>query len=222
MGTLFVVATPIGNLEDISIRATKILSSVDVILCEDTRRTGSMLSSLHIPYKKLQQYYDQIEMQQVPGIIELLKAGQNIALVSDAGTPLLNDPGYILVFEARKHNIPVISIPGASALLAALVSSGLPVDKFMYVGYPPEKQSHRLKLFSTLPKKMTLIFYCAPHKLQTTLSDLKEVHGDIEIVISRELTKIHEEYWSGLISEALLHFSEPKGEFVLLFNIPQV
>jgi 16S rRNA (cytidine1402-2'-O)-methyltransferase len=224
MGTLFIVSTPIGNLEDITIRAKKTLEMVDTILCEDTRRTGSMLSMLSIPYKKLESYYDQIEQQKTPEIITLLENGQNIALVSDAGTPLINDPGFVLVRECRKRGITVTSIPGASALLAALCVSGLPSDKFMYLGYPPEKQSHRIKLFENILSinrliGVTYICYCAPHKLAATLEDMKTVFGDIEITICRELTKIHEETWNGKISESFIKFTNIKGEVVLLFKI---
>jgi 16S rRNA (cytidine1402-2'-O)-methyltransferase len=224
MGTLYIVATPIGNLEDISLRATKTLSLVDIILCEDTRRTGQLLASLSIPHKKLQSYYDQIEMQQTPEIIAALQDGKNIALVSDAGTPLINDPGFVLVSECRKRKIPVISIPGASALLAALASSGLPADKFMFLGYPPEKQGHRIKRFGDLLSihrciDSTFVMYCSPHKLQSALADMQDIFGDIEISVSRELTKIHEEYWRGKISDAISYFTEPKGEFVVLFRL---
>lgn len=223
MGTLYVVATPIGNLEDITLRATKTLTHVDIILCEDTRRTGQMLSTLAIPHNKLLSYYDAIEQQRTPEIIAYLEIGKNIALVSDAGTPIISDPGYVLVTEARKRNIPIVSIPGASSLLTALTSSGLPADKFTFLGYPPEKTSHRKKLFEDLTHlnrfKCTYIFFCAPHKLITTLREMKDVFGDIEIVICRELTKIHEETWTGTLDEAQEKFVEPKGEFVLLFQL---
>lgn len=223
MGTLFVVSTPIGNLEDITLRATKTLALVDIILCEDTRRTGQMLTTLSIPHNKLLSYYDAIEQQRTPELIAHLEEGKNIALVSDAGTPLISDPGYVLVSEARKRNIKVESIPGASALLTALTSSGLPADKFMFLGYPPEKPSHRKKLFEDMTHlnrfKCTYIFYCAPHKLLTTLTEMKEVFGDIQISICRELTKIHEEAWTGTISKALTKFASIKGEVVLLLRI---
>lgn len=218
MGTLFIVATPIGNLADMTLRATKTLSSVDIILCEDTRRTGMLLSALSIPHKKLLSYYNHIEKQRTPEIIAELQSGQNVALVSDAGTPLISDPGYVLVSEARKRNISVVSVPGASAVLTALAGSGLPADKFMFLGYPPEKQFRRLTLFTSLPKNITLIFYCAPHKLSSMLEDMKAALGDIDIVICRELTKIHEEYWRGKLSDATIHFKDPKGEFVILLT----
>lgn len=228
MGTLYVVATPIGNLEDISLRAIKILSSVDYIACEDTRRTGQLLHHLNISSAKLISYYDQVELSKTPEIIELLN-NYDVALVSDAGTPLISDPGYVLVHEARKRNVPVIAIPGPNAAVTALSVSGLPVSSFMFFGYPPEKQSTRLTHFkllyqciNTLVHKPTVIYYCAPHNLFAVLEDMKEVFGDNKITIARELTKIHEEVWSGTIDEAKEKFIEPKGEFVLLFNTLQV
>ncbi|KKU82199.1 MAG: hypothetical protein UY10_C0040G0004 [Microgenomates group bacterium GW2011_GWA2_47_8] len=145
-------------------------------------------------------------------------AAKDIALVSDAGTPLISDPGYKLVSEAIKRGIKVVSIPGPTAAIAALTSSGLPTNHFMFLGYPPEKQSHRIKLFSSLPKDVTIIFYCAPHKLRQTLEDMQTVFGDIPIVIARELTKVHEEVWKGKILGAINHFPDPKGELVLLFQ----
>lgn len=223
MGTLYIVATPIGNLEDITLRALRILKEVDIIACEDTRHTGLLLSKLHIPAPKLIPYYDEVEQKRAPELLELLEAGSSIALVSDAGTPLISDPGYLLVSQALKSGIKVVSIPGPSAVIAALSISGLPANTFMFLGYPPEKQSHRKKLFTsllqcfkTLEQKPTCIFYCAPHKLEATLVDMKEAWGDIEIVICRELTKQFEETWKGTISEALLHKDQFKGELVLL------
>ena len=213
MGALYLVATPIGTLEDITIRAKKTLASVDFILCEDTRRTANLIT-----HAKLVRFDEHTEGKMLPEIIDIL-AHKNVALVCDSGTPLISDPGYRLVSECIKRGIKVVSIPGPSAVLAALTSSGLPSNKFMFLGYPPEKQSHRIKLFSSLPKDTTLIFYCAPHKLAQTLGDLKESLGDIEIVIARELTKIHEEIWRGKLSEAQTR--EFKGELVLLFTLPK-
>lgn len=223
MGTLYVVSTPIGNLEDITLRALRILREVDMIACEDTRQTIKLLQLLKLPLKPFIRYDDQKEQSATAEIIEALENGSSVALVSDAGTPLISDPGYILVREARKRGISVVSVPGASALLTALTSSGLPADKFMFLGYPPEKKSHRIKLFTSLLSikdliGITFVFYCAPHKLQTTLLDMKEVCGDIEITITRELTKVHEETWSGSITRAQTHFADPKGEFVILFR----
>jgi len=228
MGALYIVSTPIGNLEDITVRAQKTLASVDLILCEDTRRTGILLMEVSHPSMKkkdaILRFDDHTENKKIPEIIQMLEAGENIALVSDAGTPLISDPGYRLVSECIKRGIGVISIPGPSAVLAALTSSGLPANRFLFLGYPPEKQSHRKKLFQsmllcfeTLEQRPTIVFYCAPHKIQRTLEDMKDIFGDIEIVIARELTKIHEEIWRGKLSEA--QNTEFKGELVLLFSL---
>ncbi len=198
-------------MEDITIRAQKTLASVELVLCEDTRRTSRLTNT------KLMRFDDHTEQKLVPGILELL-SNKNIALVSDAGTPLISDPGYRLVSEAIKRGFKVVSIPGPTAAIAALSVSGLPTNHFTFLGYPPEKQSHRIKLFSSLPKDITIIFYCAPHKLLQTLEDMKEVLGDIPIVIARELTKVHEEVWRGKLSEAINHFILPKGEYVILFS----
>lgn len=237
MGTLYLVATPIGNLADISIRAIQTLFSVDMVASEDTRRTGILLSELakrfgtlvatsaesHMP--KLLRYDDRSEQTATPEILEALGRGLSVALVSDAGTPLISDPGYILVREARKHGAHIVSVPGASAVLTALASSGLPANTFMFLGYPPEKQGKRIKLFISLHaltdiEESTYIFYCAPHKLLSTLADLEQALGDIEVVITRELTKVHEEYWHGRCSQARTYFNDPKGEFVLLVHLP--
>lgn len=220
MGNLYIVSTPIGNLDDITYRAVKTLSSVDLVLCEDTRRTGLLLQKLHIQVK-LTPYYDETEDKRIPEVIAMLQEGKHIALVSDAGTPLLSDPGFRLVRECLKRGITIQSIPGASAVLAALVSSGLPTDRFLFLGYPPEKQSARLGVFREIAPQLTTIFYCAPHKLATTLADLQSVLGDVGVVIARELTKVHEEVWRGKLSEARAHFNAPQGEFVLLINIPR-
>lgn len=198
-------------MEDMTIRAQKTLTSVDLVLCEDTRRTAKLTR------RPLLRFDEHTEQKLVPQILEMLQ-GKNIALVSDAGTPLISDPGYRLVSEAIKRGINVVSIPGVTAAIAALTSSGLPTNRFLFLGYPPEKQSHRKKLFQSLSNDTTIIFYCAPHKLHQTLQDLKDVLGDIEIVLARELTKIHEEIWRGKLSEALTHFFDPKGEFVLLIS----
>ncbi len=230
MGTLYIVATPIGNLEDISLRAIRVLFTSDVIACEDTRRTGLLLSELKKRYgwvmqtiepktPKLIPYFDEVETKRAPELLELLQRGSSVALVSDAGTPLISDPGFLLTSQAQKQGIPVVSVPGPSAATAALSVSCLPPTPFMFLGYPPEKQSHRLKLFESLPKETTCIFFCAPHKLATTLSEMKETLGDIEIVICREITKQFEETWRGTVSEALLDTKRFKGEIVVLVRL---
>lgn len=235
MGTLFIVSTPIGNLQDITLRALKTLFSVDIVACEDTRRSGLLLEKLLTEFAgnpaektkpRLLSYYDQNELLRIPEIITLLHAGQTIALISDAGTPLISDPGFKLVRECIAQGVKVESVPGASSVLTALTSSGLPTDKFMYVGYPPHKPGHRMQFLADIKTslasmKSTVIFFEAPHKLLTTLGNVQEVFGDIEIVICRELTKIYEEVRHETISESLKHFKKkpPKGEFVILFHL---
>ena len=239
MGTLYIVSTPIGNLEDITIRAMKTLFSVDYIACEDTRRTGFLLTQLKAKFTtliysnvvkrgkpKLISYYDEIESLRSLEIIDLLLAGNDVALVSDSGTPLIADPGFKLVNECIRRNIKVVSIPGPAALIAALSSAGLPTNQFLFLGYPPEKKNQRVNLFVELLScfktseqiRPTYIFYCAPHKLEKVLMDLKEIFGDMEITLARELTKKHEEVWRGKVSQALSYFQKPVGEFVILFS----
>jgi len=232
MSTLFVVSTPIGNLEDITLRAVKTLWSVDTIACEDTRVTGQLLDLLRKRYPqliltdrkpKLLSYRNTNEQNIVPVILDLLQKDADVALVTDAGTPLISDPGYRIVSECRKRDIPIIIIPGVSAFLTALTGSGMPANTFTFLGYLPEKPGVRQKLLekmkqSSLLLSSTYICYIAPHKLIQTLDAMMRLYGDIEIVIARELTKLHEEYWYGTIIQAQEHFKEPKGEFVLLFT----
>lgn len=237
MGTLFIVATPIGNLEDITIRAINALFSVDGIICEDTRKTGFLLRELQKrypefakpqngeKYQRMLSYYEQNEAERIPEVITALKNDLNIALVSDAGTPLISDPGFKLVRECVKEGIKVESLPGASSPLVALTLSGLPTDKFLFLGYPPRKAGNRTKFLQGAKASQddissTMILFEAPHRLLKTLNELQVVFGDIQIVITRELTKIHEEVRHETISKAITHFkkSEPRGEFVLVFN----
>ncbi len=227
MGTLYVLATPIGNLEDISLRALRILLSVDIIACEDTRRTGLLLSELKkrhvglIPafsFKEptLVAYYDEVEHKRAPELLEQLEMGKSVALVTDAGTPLISDPGYLIVSQAHKLGIAVSPVPGPSAAVAALSVSGLPPTPFLFVGYPPEKKTARQIFFEQLPSETTIVMFCAPHKLRVVLEDMKSITGDSEIVICRELTKQFEQVWRGTISEALENVEQFKGELVLL------
>lgn len=233
MGILYIVSTPIGNLGDITLRAIQVLNEVDVIACEDTRKTGLLLqqvrpvigTDLTRKRPQLLSYYEQNELQRIPQIIAILKEGKNVALVSNAGTPTISDPGFKLVREAIHQGIPVVSIPGPSAALAALTASGLPTDKFLFLGYLPKKQGHRRKLLEDLTLlqhsiKVTVIFFEAPHRVLKTLGEMQEIFGDIEIVICRELTKIHEEIRREKISTAIAHFEQvkPKGELTLLFH----
>lgn len=241
-GTLYVVATPIGNLEDITIRAIKTLFSVDGIACEDTRKTGFLLKQLqplyHIliydtraPGQGLQQekrvdlisYYEQNEARRIPEIVTALRNGLSIALVSDAGTPAISDPGFKLIRECIREGIRVESIPGPSSVISALISSGLPTDKFLFVGYPPRKPGHRAKFWQNITImiriiRVTVIVFEAPHKLLKTLEELLSVFGNVEIAICRELTKVHEEVRREKISDQIEHFSKttPKGEVVIL------
>ncbi|MBI2613207.1 MAG: 16S rRNA (cytidine(1402)-2'-O)-methyltransferase [Candidatus Levybacteria bacterium] len=235
-GTLFVVATPIGNLEDIALRAIKILKSVDAIACEDTRKTGMLMKHLSLSDPNMQEdyaktrlisYYEQNEAHRIPEIINSLKNGLNIALVSDAGTPTISDPGFKLVRECIREGITVESIPGPSSVISSLVSSGLPTDKFLFIGYLPKKEGKKIKLlnefkcFKTLKQiHPTIIFFESPYRLLKTLGNMKEIFGDIDIVICRELTKVYEEIRREKISNSIEHFSKtnPKGEFVILFN----
>lgn len=230
MGILYVVATPIGNLKDISLRAMHVLRSVDTILCEDTRRTGILLRSLEeMGRPHLLSYYEQNEEQRIPGVLNILRNGRDVAIVTDAGTPSISDPGFRLVRACVRAGIKVVSIPGPSAVTCALVVSGLPTDTFLFIGYLPKKSGHRrayleqVKTIITIEKKIhpTVILFEAPHKLVRTLSELEGTFGDIDIVVCRELTKVHEEVRREKISQSLVHFQEslPKGEFVILFNL---
>ncbi len=233
MGILYIVATPIGNMQDITLRAINILQNVDAIACEDTRKTGLLLSRIlpihtnttNNPIRKprLVSYYEQNELQRIPEVINALKDGLNIALVSDAGTPTISDPGFKLVREVIREGIKVESIPGPSSVITALSVSGLPTDKFLFIGYPPKKPGHRKTLFENLnklPIKTTIILFEGPHHIVRTLEGIKEVFGDIDIVICRELTKIYEEIRREKISASIDHFTKttPKGEFVILLN----
>lgn len=213
---LHLVSTPIGNLEDISLRAIRVLKEADVIVAEDTRHTGLLLKHFEIPHKPMISLYDEIETQKLDDLMSLVEL-QKVALVSDAGTPLISDPGYKLVREAIKRGIKVESIPGPTAAIVALTLSGLPPDKFLFLGFPPEKDSHQKELIEkikAMPIKCTKIFYVSPYKLKKFLANLDP---ELDIVICRELTKIYEQVWRGKVSEAKSIFREVKGELVVLF-----
>lgn len=224
MGKLFLVSTPIGNLEDITLRAKRILSEVDIVACEDTRKTGILLQQLSILKHQFLSYYEENERQRIPQIIQILKEGKNVALVSNAGTPTISDPGFKLVRECIKEGIKVVSIPGASSILTALVSSSLPTDRFLFLGYLPKKQGKRKNIISSLPTKTTVIFFESPHRLIKTLKEIEEILGDVSIVICRELTKIHEEIRREKISQSITHFEKtrPKGELTILLSLDQL
>lgn len=214
---LYIVPTPIGNLKDITLRALEVLKSVDGIICEDTRRTSLLLNHYKIK-KPLIILNDYNEVRIIPQIRERLNSGQNLALVSDAGTPLISDPGYKLVRECIAQGIKVDSLPGPSSVITALTLSGLPPDKFLFVGYPPEKEGKRIKWLEDLKNAdSTIIMFASPHKLIKTLGDMMEVFGNIEVVLAHELTKIHQSVEKKKISEWLQTLRHPKGEYVLLF-----
>ena len=230
MGNLYIVSTPIGNLQDITLRALETLSEVDYIASEDTRKTGILIKHYFKGKeiemsKKVFSYYEQTEIKRIPQIINLLLNGKNIALVSDAGTPTISDPGFKLVKECLKEGIKVVSIPGPTSLISALVSSALPTDKFLFLGFLPKKPGHRKTMLKNLKKSLrlinsTVIIFESPYRLLATLSELKEILGDIEIVIARELTKIHEEVRKDLISNLINHYKTGvKGEIVILLNL---
>ncbi len=220
-GRLYVVSTPIGNLEDITYRAVRTLKEVDWIACEDTRTTGHLLKHYEIRTKTLS-YHDHNEMERAPELFARLLAGENGALVSDAGTPLLSDPGYRIVHGAVEAGITVEAIPGASALLAALVVSGLPTDQFHFGGFLPPKQGQRTRLLESLADEpATLVFYEAPHRIVETLGDIAAVLGNRDVVAARELTKLHEEVLRGTAAEIqakLAARDSVRGEFVVLIS----
>lgn len=220
---LTIVPTPIGNLKDITLRALEVLKEADSIICEDTRRTSLLLNHYEIK-KPLIILNDYNEAKSFPEIIDRLKSGQNLALVSDAGTPLISDPGYKLIRECISQNIPLDSLPGPSSILPALTLSGLPPDRFMFLGYLPEKPGHRKLLLENLrlhPKgvNVTYLIFVAPHKLIKTLENFKEVFGDINITLAHELTKVHQSVETKPISRWLETLKNPKGEYILLFRL---
>lgn len=220
-GTLYVVATPIGNLDDITLRAIRILKEVDRIACEDTRQTRKLLDR-HAIAKPLVSYHEHNEQARAEELLRELAAGVNIALVSDAGTPLIADPGYRLVAQARAQGIAVIPIPGPSAVLSALSASGLPTDAFFFGGFLPAKKTQRRKMLEEMKiYPATLVFYEAPHRILEALDDIAEVLGPRRVTIARELTKIHEEFLMGEPSElreTLAKRPSIKGEITLMIG----
>lgn len=214
-GSLYIVATPIGNLDDLTVRAVGILGEVDVILCEDTRRTKKLLER-HGIRKPLESYHDFNETEKAARLVERLAAGSSAALVSDAGTPTVSDPGYRLIRACRLAGIPVLPLPGPSAALAALSVSGLPTDEFHFVGFLPARKSARRRRIETLKGlACTLILFEAPQRIRAMLEDLLELLGDREVLVAREMTKLHEEHLFGRIQEVLPRIRE-RGEFTVL------
>ncbi|HLG25995.1 MAG TPA: 16S rRNA (cytidine(1402)-2'-O)-methyltransferase [Candidatus Gracilibacteria bacterium] len=227
---LYIVATPIGNLEDITLRAIRILKEVDVIAAEDTRHSHILLEKYEIkkPTVSFHAWSDERKLQQ---IVAMLVEGKNVALISDAGTPGISDPGYVLVREALANGISVVPIPGPSAFLTALSGSGLPTHQFLYLGFLPMKKGRQTLLESLRHEERTIVFYESPHRILKTLSELHEKFGDRKIAVARELTKIHEEFFRGTAQEALEYFGggdgarggggikkTPKGEFVIMLG----
>ena len=220
-GTLYIVATPIGNLEDITQRALRVLREVEVIACEDTRRTRVLLNHFGIKTRTIS-YHEYNERERVAGLAELLDGGKSIAIVSDAGTPLISDPGFRIVNRAIERGITVVPIPGPTAFVAALVASGLPSDQFFFAGFLPARaNARRAHLQNLAAIQATLVFYEAPHRIATALSDALEVLGNRKAAVARELTKIHEEILRGNLRELAKRFSQSpatRGEIVLLIS----
>src|SRR6185295_16078353 len=217
-GTLYLVATPIGNLADITHRALQILNDVDLIACEDTRHTHKLLNHYGVNTKTIS-YHEHNEQQRAAELIERLKQGTNLAVVSDAGTPSISDPGFRLVRAAIENEITVVPVPGPSALITALIAAGLPTDEFFFAGFLPSRTSARRARLTELQSiPGTLIFYEAPHRLAATLKDAYEILGEREAVVARELTKLHEEIRRGRLSQLATDYTDVRGEIVVLID----
>jgi len=217
MPVLYVVATPIGNLEDISLRAIRILKEVELIAAEDTRKTRRLLSRYSIK-TPVTSYHEHNKLTKLDSILDHLQTA-DVALVSDAGMPGLSDPGYELIGQAYRKNIPVVPVPGASAVVTALVASGLPSDSFLYLGFLPHKASERQRVLRTrCSEKSTLVCFESPHRIRTSLQDCLNILGNRRIAVCREMTKLHEEVFRGDINQAIDHFDTPRGEFTLVIE----
>ncbi len=221
VGALYLVGTPIGNLEDITLRALRTLKEVDLVACEDTRRTQQLLQHYHLRTPTTS-YHEHNELTKAPELLLQMEQGARIALVSDAGMPVISDPGYRLVSLCIRHGIPVVPIPGASAFVAALVASGLPTDAFRFAGFLPAKSSQRRRLLEDhKDAQKTLIFYEAPHRILETLEDVHQVFGNRHVVVAREVTKMHEEFLRGRCLDVLGQLrerNEVQGEITLLIG----
>jgi 16S rRNA (cytidine1402-2'-O)-methyltransferase len=219
-GRLYVVATPIGNLEDLTFRALRVLSEVEIIACEDTRVTLKLLNRYNLR-KKLISYYQPREGQKIPQVLMILDEGKDVALVSDSGTPGISDPGFKLIREAIREGIEVIPIPGASALTAALSASGLPTDRALFIGFPPARSEAAQRLLRSLEKEeATLIFYLPARKVSEFLVMVRDTLGARQVVIARELTKIHEEFLRGDVTELIEIYKDKcfRGELTVLIR----
>ena len=221
MGILYLVPTPVGNMEDMTMRAIRLLKEADVILCEDTRTSGILLKHFEIEGKKLIAHHKFNEHGTSNGVVERLKAGQTICLITDAGTPGISDPGFYLVREAVAAGITVQTLPGATAFTPALVSSGLPCDRFCFEGFLPQKKGRQTRLEELREEVRTMIFYESPRRLLKTLEQFAEVFGEErQVSVCREISKIHEESVRGTLKEVAEHFreTEPRGEIVMILQ----
>jgi 16S rRNA (cytidine1402-2'-O)-methyltransferase len=220
MGKLYVVPTPVGNLEDMTLRAIRVLKEVDLILAEDTRTTGFLLKHFEI-HNKMQSHHKFNEHQTVETIVSRVEAGENVALVSDAGTPGISDPGFLLVRECVSRGVEVECLPGATAFVPALVCSGLPMDKFCFEGFLPQKKGRQTRMKEIVTESRSVIFYESPFRVVKTLTQLAELAGPERYVsVSREISKLHEQTVRGTLQEVISHFemNEPKGEFVIVLS----
>ena len=220
MGRLYVVPTPVGNLEDMTFRAIRILKEADLILAEDTRTSGILLKHFEIK-NAMMSHHKFNEHQTVEGIVNRIKAGQTVALISDAGTPAISDPGFLVVRECVRHGIEVQCLPGPTAFVPALVSSGLPNDRFCFEGVLPQKKGRMTRLTSLQEETRTMIFYESPYRLVKTLTQFVEFFGaERHVSVCREISKIHEECVRGTLTEVIQHFTtnEPKGEIVVILE----
>ncbi len=218
MGTLYLVPTPVGNLEDITFRALRILKEADLILAEDTRTSGILLKHFEIRNAMLS-YHKFNEHQTVDRVVERLRAGETVAVISDAGTPGISDPGFLVAREAIRAGIEVVTLPGATAFVPALVSSGLPCDRFCFEGFLPQKKGRQTRLEALREETRTMIFYESPHRVVKALQQFAEVFGpERPVSVCREISKVHEESVRGTLQEVLQHFQEhePRGEFVIV------
>ena len=219
-GCLYLVATPIGNLEDVTLRALRVLKEVDLIACEDTRQTQKLLNHYGIR-KRLVSYHEHNEMTRAPEVVIELEQGARVALVSDAGMPVISDPGHRLVTLCLRHHIPIVPLPGASALVAALAASGMSTEGFLFVGFLPSRAGERRKVLEELAAQpRTLVLYEAPHRVEDTLKDALDILGPRPAVIAREVTKVHEEFLRGSLPELLeqMRRKAPRGEMTLLIG----
>lgn len=227
-GKLFIVSTSIGNLEDISLRTIRVLTEVDVILAEDTRTAGLLLKHFNIPQKELVSFFEGNEESRKELVLQLLSQGKDIALISESGTPLISDPGYKLIRQLVSQGAKIEAVPGPTALITALTVSGLPTNAFLFLGFLPKKSGRARNILENTKSALTVLNQCksvilyeSPHRLLKSLQLIREVFGEIDVVVARELTKIHEEVRREKVSEAITHFNrvKPRGEFVILMDV---